>query len=267
MSGFGDKEDPMLRLYRGYSGTPAHPDSPAGGGGPGYFREPGPLGMSGSSSSGLLHPDSPAGRRLTPSDIEKAFEKKISRKKNAFEKHSLKRSAESCDAILPSNSDAILLVQLTFAEATRGKGITAANSALEMAAIVFTVINRSNYLKNKNHKISPSFFGATSASISGVITPQQFGSVGGSNFTLANTPKNIDTSNRLGQMNCDFLKLVILTVNGALEGTIVDPFVAKGGVYGFRTLGHGGSGGSFITFPPSLQINGAGNTFFGLNSR
>jgi len=33
MSGFGDKEDPMLRLYRGYSGTPAHPDSPAGGAG------------------------------------------------------------------------------------------------------------------------------------------------------------------------------------------------------------------------------------------
>ena len=47
---------------RSWTGGYCHPDAPAGGGGPGSFRQPGPLGTDASLSNGLPHPQSPAGR-------------------------------------------------------------------------------------------------------------------------------------------------------------------------------------------------------------
>lgn len=56
----------------GSTGFPAHPDSPTGGGGPGFFSS-GVLGMSGNDASLLPHPDSSVGseHRLRQEDIDK----------------------------------------------------------------------------------------------------------------------------------------------------------------------------------------------------
>ncbi len=56
----------------GSNGTPAHPDSPAGGGGPGFF-DTGIAGLSGNDSSIIPHPGSPVGReyQLRQGDIDK----------------------------------------------------------------------------------------------------------------------------------------------------------------------------------------------------
>jgi len=60
MSFFDDAEDRVLELYRGWTGMPAHPHSPAGGGGPGRSRQPGPQGMSATPfSTSLPHPVHP----------------------------------------------------------------------------------------------------------------------------------------------------------------------------------------------------------------
>ena len=70
-------DDDIEQLYRGWLGVPAHPSSPCGGGGTGGFRQAGPLGVgSNCGFSSLPHPDSPAGRRLTPEDITKALNSK-----------------------------------------------------------------------------------------------------------------------------------------------------------------------------------------------
>jgi hypothetical protein len=56
-----------LGLYRGSGKVLAHPDSPAGGTGPGFSRPPGPSGLHEDmwGHNSLPHPDSPAGRRIT----------------------------------------------------------------------------------------------------------------------------------------------------------------------------------------------------------
>jgi hypothetical protein len=106
-----------------------------------------------------------------------------------------------------------------------------------------------------------SYFGATARSIPGVLTPKQFDGVTREAFTKANSPKN------LGKPECDFLKRAIAASEGVMSGDIGDPFESQGGVYGFRTTGHGGPGGnSFYPFPSGLQISGSGNTFYGLGA-
>lgn len=62
-------DDDVARLYFGWGGNYAHPDSPNGGGGPGVFREAGPLGAGNAVFSRLPHPDSPAAMGITPQDI------------------------------------------------------------------------------------------------------------------------------------------------------------------------------------------------------
>ena len=57
-------DDDIEKLYRGWQGNPAHPNSPSGGGGAGSFRQAGPLVVGNSYYSKLPHPDSPAGRQL-----------------------------------------------------------------------------------------------------------------------------------------------------------------------------------------------------------
>ena len=49
-------------LYTGWSGDLANPDAPAGGGGPGFFRAPGPTGALFDDSSFVPHPDAPSAR-------------------------------------------------------------------------------------------------------------------------------------------------------------------------------------------------------------
>ena len=62
MPSFFEKErEEFLRIFEGWTGKPAHPDSPAGGGGPGSFRQPGPLNHV-HVHGHLPHPHSPAGR-------------------------------------------------------------------------------------------------------------------------------------------------------------------------------------------------------------
>ena len=73
MPSFFEKErEEFLRIFEGWTGKPAHPDSPAGGGGPGSFRQPGPLNHV-HVHGRLPHPHSPAGRRITHLDIAKAL--------------------------------------------------------------------------------------------------------------------------------------------------------------------------------------------------
>jgi hypothetical protein len=169
-----------------------------------------------------------------------------------------KKAQSKCDASLPSDTDASLLSRLIFAEATPAGKLTAANSGMEMAAIAFTVINRANHLQN-NPSVAPSFFGATDSTIQGVVTPSQFGSLGDNQFQKAGTPE------QLNSVECAFLKSAIQTATGALGGRLSDPFMSRGGVFGFRTAGSGAPGGSFFQFPPEAQIPGSGNTFFGVN--
>jgi hypothetical protein len=53
----------------------AHPSSPAGGGGPGHFRTPGPLGLTDGTSS-LPHPQGPATRYIDPSSLSRLHEQR-----------------------------------------------------------------------------------------------------------------------------------------------------------------------------------------------
>ena len=147
-------------------------------------------------------------------------------------------------------------LRLIYAEATRS-GITPQASATEMNAIAFTVINRAAYLQD-NPKVPTSYFGATSRSIPGVITPSQFGGVSSPNFATAGNPAAVGT---LDPNECDFLKNAIGAAQNALAGTTVDPFDAFGGVFAFRTTGHGSPGRNFFGFP---WILGSGNNFYGL---
>jgi hypothetical protein len=63
-----DRDDHRIFKVRGGSGAAAHPNSPAGGGGPGSFQQPGPL--QGPISGGSVpHPDSPAGRHFYWHDL------------------------------------------------------------------------------------------------------------------------------------------------------------------------------------------------------
>jgi len=57
-------------FWIGFRGTIAHPDSPVGGGGPGYFRSAQPIGLDRDAFSSLPDPHSPAGRNLAlPSQL------------------------------------------------------------------------------------------------------------------------------------------------------------------------------------------------------
>ncbi len=175
-----------------------------------------------------------------------------------------RKSPKPCDAALPCDPDARLLAQVIFAEATRGTG-SSEDSAQEMAAIAYTIINRANYLQD-NPRVSLSYFGATARSIRGVVTRSQFGSVGSPLFRLAATPSRIQTSTRSGANNCNFLKAAISVAQGTLSGAIEDPYDSLGGVYAFRTKGSGPPGGDFFVFDSSAQLPTAGNTFYGLNN-
>ena len=55
----------------GTSGIPAHPNAPAGGGGPGGFRQSPALGREGNDADPIPHPQSPGGRnrRLTEPEV------------------------------------------------------------------------------------------------------------------------------------------------------------------------------------------------------
>ncbi len=65
---YEEEEERFKRMWHGWQDTFAHPDSPAGGGGPGSFREPGPLGMHDTHSHRYPHPQSPEGLRHTHSN-------------------------------------------------------------------------------------------------------------------------------------------------------------------------------------------------------
>jgi hypothetical protein len=132
-----------------------------------------------------------------------------------------------------------------------------------MAAVAYTVINRAAYLQD-NPNVSLAYFGATARSIPGVINDNQFGSVGSSAFNGAASPVDLDTSTPAGARACEFLKRAIAAAEAALAGQIDDPFDSEGGVFGFRTTGHGGPGGLYFAFPSAEQITGSGNTFYGL---
>jgi hypothetical protein len=166
---------------------------------------------------------------------------------------------------LPTDADAALLARLINAEATRPNTknkLTPANSAEEMAAIAFSVINRSNYLKS-HPTVPPSLFGAQGSSISDIVFAKgQYGGVHSPHFKRAAHPEQIDVSNRVGMRECDFIKLAVGASTAALGGDVADPYAAQGGTYAFRTAKKGPPGGSYLEFPQ--QIPGSANTFFGL---
>ena len=60
-------QNPFYSLHQ----RSCHPNAPAGGGGPGNFTTAGPIQFSVLGSGSLPHPNSPAGRSLTPEEIRK----------------------------------------------------------------------------------------------------------------------------------------------------------------------------------------------------
>ncbi|HMD83468.1 MAG TPA: RHS repeat-associated core domain-containing protein [Terriglobia bacterium] len=166
---------------------------------------------------------------------------------------------EDCDAVLPANPDAALLAHLIAGEATWRE-----NNTSEMAAVAYTVVNRLDYLQ-ANPKVKPSFFGGTSASISGLITPGQYGSIGSPMWNLTDKVSTIDTSCARGKALCDFFKNAFAVADGVLSGDTADPFADNGGAFAMRTAGHGSPGGLFTNIPPDAQIKGSNNVFFGLS--
>ncbi len=71
----GINDDWEDTFWKGWDDV-CHPDAPCGGGGPGNFSLPGPLGSGNSMCPELPHPHSDAGRQMLPSDIAKAFQSK-----------------------------------------------------------------------------------------------------------------------------------------------------------------------------------------------
>ena len=168
----------------------------------------------------------------------------------------------TCDAKLPEDKNAALLSKMVFAEATRSNDISLADSNTELAAIAYSAVNRAFDLQDPNSGVSPAFYGATSPTLTGVINSTQYGSVGGDNFKLAANPGLISTSDRVGRYSCALLKRSISIAVGALNGSVKDPYEAKGGTYGMRTTGSGDPGGSFTKLP---AIRGSRNTFYTLS--
>jgi predicted secreted Zn-dependent protease len=70
MSGSDDFASTSSSRWISSSGEIAHPNSPRGGGGPGGFRSPGPLGTE-HNPVDLPHPESPTGRMLLANDAER----------------------------------------------------------------------------------------------------------------------------------------------------------------------------------------------------
>ena len=71
MSDIFERKSSFL-FYKGIDGESCHFNAPAGGGGPGGFMQPGPFGIWDYRSNGFFpHPNSPAGRYLTPEKILK----------------------------------------------------------------------------------------------------------------------------------------------------------------------------------------------------
>lgn len=78
MSNLNDIER-IFKIYTGLGGAPAHPNSPVGGGGPGYFCQQGSLGINDPFlfSKTLSHPKSPENRHITPEKIEKDIQPEL----------------------------------------------------------------------------------------------------------------------------------------------------------------------------------------------
>jgi hypothetical protein len=165
---------------------------------------------------------------------------------------------QACSAQFPTDVNIGLLSRLIAGEAT-----TSLNSKSEMAAIAYTAVNRVNYLRG-NPNIPPSFFGASSATLSGVINKNQYGSVDNPMWKQAATPDGINVNAPKGMQLCSFFSNAYSVAAGVVSGAIPDPFASYGGTYGMRTAGHGSPGGRFVAFPASAQIEGSGNIFFGL---
>ncbi|WKJ88907.1 hypothetical protein QZJ86_12840 [Methylomonas montana] len=65
------ENDPPKNPFDSWHQQRCHPNAPAGGGGPGNFTNAGPLQYIGLDWESLPHPNSPAGRHLTPEEIRK----------------------------------------------------------------------------------------------------------------------------------------------------------------------------------------------------
>ena len=170
--------------------------------------------------------------------------------------HSTARKKEQAQTHHKSDKNQNLLAKLIFGEAT----VIAdpANEQKEMAAVAYSAVNRANYLKSHS-RTKPSFFGARSRTLEGVIRgPGQYGSVGGPLWRAAGSPE------KLNKTEAGMWALAKSTAAGVLAGTVSDPFADQGGTYGFRTHGSGSPGDSYVVFSP--QIEGSENTFYGLSS-
>jgi hypothetical protein len=156
-----------------------------------------------------------------------------------------------CDAELPKDIDALLLSKLIFAEATRGNSILLTDSNKEMEMIGYSVTNRKRYL-DSHPKKRAGYFGGKNSSISGLVTPSQYGSLKSPNFKNAGNPDNLNKN------ECEFLKRAIAAALASISGNNPDML----NVYGFRTSGHGSPGGDY--FELDDQVANSGNTFYGL---
>ncbi len=70
---FDDEFDQLKKMYRGWAGDGFHPNSPNGGGGPGFFQPALQWGRTAAHIDGLPDPFSPAGLRQTAEQIKEKF--------------------------------------------------------------------------------------------------------------------------------------------------------------------------------------------------
>jgi RHS repeat-associated protein len=165
---------------------------------------------------------------------------------------------KNCPATISTDPNTALLSKMIAGEATYSL-----NSPAEMADIGYSAMNRLAYY-TQNPGTNLSLFGATDSTLSGIINSNQYGSVGNPMWNLASNTSSINTATARGEKLCSFFANVFSVAQSVMSNTAPDSLSPMGGTFGFRTTGSGSPGGSYVVAPPSMQIPGSGNTFYGL---
>jgi RHS repeat-associated protein len=152
---------------------------------------------------------------------------------------------------IPQAPNSNLLVHLMFNEAT-ANGISAENSEKEMAAIAFTAINTSTFLKS-HPKYKPRWLHAAGTSLYDVVHASgAYGGIGGPRWNLVDNQKGLQPDDAV------ILMRAVSVAEGIAAGKVTDPYGGK--EYGMRTGGSGSPGKNYTELP--AIIPGSGNDFY-----
>jgi hypothetical protein len=231
MNGGDDDE-----LFPGWGGKDAHPDSPAGGGGPGRFKDALGSGRILIAQSGEhVHPESPAGKR-------KPVAKFVKLKKPDL------------------NTDRSAMIFMLIVESRPDKPAEAVKKG--MRAMYWTIVNR---LKYNHHGIFSAPNAKTLRDIIGADGSQFEG------FSLNKEKKLAASKEVINRLNAfykiannikDSRRNLYRTFIKNAQSVVIekggqDPFQSKGGSFGWRTENKGSPGDNF-----EFIENLAGNAFY-----